>query len=112
MTPARDIPHLLHVFSTFVPAGPELRTVALIEALGDGDEWVRRHASVSIAQLAPSMNGELDALFPALDDENRYVRANTMFALQRSGSARAQERLIEELTLARWCPTTTRETTF
>ncbi|MEO2003685.1 MAG: HEAT repeat domain-containing protein, partial [Candidatus Poribacteria bacterium] len=84
----------------------------LIEALGDGDEWVRRHASVSIAQLAPSMNGELDALLPALDDENRYVRANTMFALQRSGSPRAQERLIEELTLARWCPTTTRETTF
>ena len=35
MAPARDIPHLLHVFSTFVPAGPELRTVALIEALGD-----------------------------------------------------------------------------
>lgn len=27
-------PHLLHVFSTFVPAGPELRTVRLIEALG------------------------------------------------------------------------------
>jgi glycosyltransferase involved in cell wall biosynthesis len=28
-------PHLLHVFSTFVPAGPELRTVRLIEAFGD-----------------------------------------------------------------------------
>lgn len=28
-------PHLLHVFSTFVPAGPELRTVRLIHALGD-----------------------------------------------------------------------------
>lgn len=27
-------PHLLHVFSTFVPAGPETRTVNLIEALG------------------------------------------------------------------------------
>lgn len=27
-------PHLLHVFSTFAPAGPELRTVRLIEALG------------------------------------------------------------------------------
>jgi glycosyltransferase involved in cell wall biosynthesis len=29
-----DVPHLLHVFSTFVPAGPEIRTVRLIEALG------------------------------------------------------------------------------
>ncbi|MAF67047.1 MAG: glycosyl transferase family 1 [Planctomycetes bacterium] len=35
MSPALDAPHLLHVFSTFVPAGPELRTVALIDALGD-----------------------------------------------------------------------------
>lgn len=28
-------PHLLHVFSTFVPAGPETRTVRLMNALGD-----------------------------------------------------------------------------
>ena len=28
------IPHLLHVFSTFVPAGPEMRTVRMINALG------------------------------------------------------------------------------
>lgn len=27
--------HLLHVFSTFVPAGPEMRTVGLIAGLGD-----------------------------------------------------------------------------
>lgn len=30
----RQQPHLLHVFSTFVPAGPETRTVKIIEALG------------------------------------------------------------------------------
>src|SRR5688500_14891984 len=28
-------PHLLHVFSTFVPAGPQVRTVQLIAAFGD-----------------------------------------------------------------------------
>jgi len=28
------VPHLLHVFSTFVPAGPETRAVRLIEAFG------------------------------------------------------------------------------
>lgn len=28
------VPHLLHVFSNFVPTGPELRTVGLIEAFG------------------------------------------------------------------------------
>lgn len=30
----RAHPHLLHVFSTFVPAGPETRAVRLIEAIG------------------------------------------------------------------------------
>jgi glycosyltransferase involved in cell wall biosynthesis len=29
-----SVPHLLHVFSTFVPAGPQVRTVGLIEDLG------------------------------------------------------------------------------
>ncbi len=29
-----EAPHLLHVFSTFVPAGPQVRTVGLIEDLG------------------------------------------------------------------------------
>jgi glycosyltransferase involved in cell wall biosynthesis len=29
------VPHLLHVFSNFVPTGPELRTVALIGAFGN-----------------------------------------------------------------------------
>jgi glycosyltransferase involved in cell wall biosynthesis len=28
------VPHLLHVFSTFVPAGPQVRTVGLIDDLG------------------------------------------------------------------------------
>jgi glycosyltransferase involved in cell wall biosynthesis len=37
-------PHLLHVFSNFVPTGPELRTVALIGAYGD--EF--RHSIVSM----------------------------------------------------------------
>lgn len=37
-------PRLLHVFSTFVPAGPELRTVRLIEAFGDA----YRHAIVAM----------------------------------------------------------------
>jgi len=48
-------PHLLHVFSTFVPAGPEMRTVALIDAFGasfrhsilaiDGRTDAREHLS-------------------------------------------------------------------
>lgn len=37
-------PHLLHIFSTFVPAGPEMRTVRLIEAFGDA----YRHSIVAM----------------------------------------------------------------
>jgi glycosyltransferase involved in cell wall biosynthesis len=40
----RSQPHLLHVFSTFVPAGPETRAVRLIEACGH--EF--RHSIVAI----------------------------------------------------------------
>lgn len=38
------VPHVLHVFSTFVPAGPEMRTVNLIHALPH--EW--RHTIVAM----------------------------------------------------------------
>ncbi|MBK7643799.1 MAG: glycosyltransferase family 4 protein [Planctomycetes bacterium] len=38
------MPHLLHVFSTFVPAGPEMRTVNLIHGLPPG--W--RHTIVAM----------------------------------------------------------------
>ncbi len=43
-------PHLLHIFSTFVPAGPEVRSVRLMNALGD--EY--RHSVLS-------MDGRTDA---------------------------------------------------
>lgn len=46
----REQPHLLHVFSTFVPAGPETRAVRLIE--GAGHEF--RHTIVA-------MDGRTDA---------------------------------------------------
>jgi glycosyltransferase involved in cell wall biosynthesis len=45
-----DRPHLLHVFSTFVPAGPQVRTASLLEAFGDAF----RHSLVA-------MDGRLDA---------------------------------------------------
>jgi glycosyltransferase involved in cell wall biosynthesis len=50
------IPHLLHVFSNFVPSGPEIRTVRLIGALGN-----EFHHSIV------SMDGRTDAaaLLPA-----------------------------------------------
>ena len=52
-------PHLLHVFSTFVPAGPEVRTVRLINALGDA----YRHSILSMDGRTEAREG----LDPGLD---------------------------------------------
>lgn len=75
-------PHLLHVFSTFVPAGPEVRTVRLINALG-GE---LRHSILAI-------DGRTDAaslLDPAVD-------ARVLPSLPRAGTpqtVRALRRLL------------------
>lgn len=55
----REQPHLLHVFSTFVPAGPETRAVRLIE--GAGHEF--RHSIVAMdgrTDAAALFSGKLD----------------------------------------------------
>jgi len=55
----RTQPHLLHVFSTFVPAGPETRAVRLIE--GAGHEF--RHSIVAMdgrTDAAALFSGKLD----------------------------------------------------
>jgi L-malate glycosyltransferase len=59
MSPAGQ-PHLLHVFSTFVPAGPEMRTVRMINALGD--EF--RHSILAIDGRTDASK-ELDSDAPA-----------------------------------------------
>ncbi len=66
-------PHVLHVFSTFVPAGPEVRTVRLINALGSE----LRHSILAI-------DGRTDAaalLDPAVD-------ARVLPSLPRAGTPR------------------------
>ncbi len=60
MIPRVTAPHLLHVFSTFVPAGPETRTVNLIEAFGK--EY--RHSILAIdgrTDAAKLLTGRADA---------------------------------------------------
>ena len=52
------------------------------------------------------------ALEGALNDENRYVRGNALFALERIGTPLAKDTLIKHLMPARWCPITSPESTF
>jgi len=79
-------PHLLHVFSTFVPAGPQLRTLSLIAAFGA--EY--RHTILA-------MDGRLQAreLLPAAS-EVRFLPAPA-----KAGSLRTAWRLRQTLLEAR-----------
>ena len=66
-----------------------------------------------LAMTDSSSDESLDAEVRAvLDDENRYVRGDALFALQRIDTAEAKDTLIKHLMPARWCPLTTRESTF
>jgi hypothetical protein len=85
----------------------------LAEALSDDDEWVRRNASLALARLGVNAQDALPALTAAMqNDGNRYVRANSAHALYRMGTPAAKEVLLDFLLTARWCPSTTRESTF
>lgn len=71
-------PHLLHVFSTFVPAGPEMRTVRMINAFGGR----YRHSILAI-------DGRTDAaaeLEPGVD-------ARVLPSLPRAGTPRTVRKL-------------------
>ena len=85
---------------------------ALISALGDSFDKVRLNATLSLAQLGPHAEEATDALRGVLYDENRYVRGNAAHALLRIGTPRSIESVIPFYETSRWCPLTTKESTF
>jgi HEAT repeat protein len=85
---------------------------ALIDALADSEVSVRTAAAFALCRLGPQAAEAVSALEHVLDDENRYVRGDALFALQRIDTAEAKDTLIKHLMPARWCPLTTRESTF
>ncbi|MEZ4862899.1 MAG: HEAT repeat domain-containing protein [Caldilineaceae bacterium] len=78
----------------------------------DEDGQVRFTSALSLTRLGPVAALAVPALQHALKDENRYVRANAVDALNRIGTAEAQRVLIDYLLGSRWCPSTTPESTF
>ena len=85
---------------------------ALIKALTDIDDSVRRAAVFSLALLAPYATDATEALVQVLDDRDRYVRGDALYALERIGTTKAKDALIRHLKPARWCPLTTQESQF
>ena len=86
---------------------------ALIETLlRDTDGQVRFDAALALARIGQSAHDAVPALIKALKDENRYVRDNAVVALHRIGTPEAHDALFHYLLTTRWCPSTTKESTF
>ena len=85
---------------------------ALAEALGDESDSVRRNAAFSLVRLGPHGEAATPALGGVLHDEDRYVRGDAAHALLRIGTRQALETVLPFLEASRWCPLTTKESTF
>ncbi len=77
----------------------------------DGDGQARFEAALALAQIGPAASEAVPVLANALNDENRYVRDNTVLALKRIDTPEAESALFDYLLMARWCPITNREST-
>ncbi len=127
------VPHLLSVLDDSAPrvrrnAAESLGNIGLSEdddqfseeqssALGnllqDKYYWVRDNAARSLAKMGKKAEGAVPFLQSALNnDENRYVRFNTIIALKEIGSPLAREIVFDHLLASRWCSLTSEENPF
>ena len=81
-------------------------------ALGDESVPVRRNAAFALLRLGPHGEAAVPALGNVLYDEDRYVRGDAAHALLRIGTPKALETVLPFLETSRWCPLTTKESTF
>lgn len=94
----------------------------LVKALQDPNEGVRRNAVFALARiggssiwackLRPWAAEAVEGLQNVLFDPNRYVRGDAVHALYRIGTPAAKAVLLRYLETTRWCPLTSRESTF
>jgi len=91
---------------------PALAVPALTRLLQDSDAQTRFNAAYGLAKFREQAAPALDTLTAALDDENRYVRGHATIALEQLGTPEALKTLLHHFQTTRWCPITTRESTF
>ena len=85
---------------------------SLVKALADPSDGVRRNAVFALARVGQDADGAVEGLENLLFDANRYVRGDAVHALYRIGTPAAKSVLLRHLQTTRWCPITTRESTF
>ena len=83
---------------------------ALTTLMGDESDQVRFDAAYGLAHHREAAAPATDALVAALDDDNRYVRNHSIEALKSIGTPAAA--LFDFLDVSRWCPITSKESTF
>jgi HEAT repeat protein len=93
------------------PAAPAVPV--LIDMLAnDEDVQVRFEAALALGQIGPASSDAIPVLKDSLSDKNRYVRDNSIHALERIGTPEAEAALFDYLLMARWCAITNHESTF
>ena len=85
---------------------------AIVKALEDENPGVRRNSVFALARIGKDAPGAVEGLQDVLFDENRYVRGDAVHALYRIGTPAAKAVLIHYLETTRWCPLTSKESTF
>lgn len=84
----------------------------IVKALEDENLGVRRNAVFALARIGKDAPGAVEGLQNVLFDENRYVRGDAVHALYRIGTLAAKAVLLHYLETTRWCPLTSKESTF
>ena len=84
----------------------------LVKALKDPHAGARWNAVFALARIGQNAPGAVEGLQSMLFDESRYVRGDAVYALYRIGTPEAKSALLQHLETTRWCPLTSKESTF
>lgn len=84
----------------------------LVKALEDPNDGTRQNAVFALARIGQNATEAVEGLQNVLFDGNRYVRGDAVHALYRIGTPAAKAALLRHLETTRWCPLTSKESTF
>ena len=91
---------------------PEAAVGALIKMMKDEDVQVRYNTAYALGKFGADAQAAIPALADAFYDENRYVQGHAAIALEQIGTPEALQVLLHQLQAVRWCPETTKKSTF
>ncbi len=96
----------------YVHSHPQPSVAALRTLLADTDDQVRFNSAYALAKFGGDAAPAVPQLVDALSDPNRYVRGHASTALEQIGTPDALQGLLHHLQAVRYCPLTTRDSTF